>query len=231
VLSPANHFRVFSGKPSSKLDGYHIPRASTGAPTSQTDDTVALLPGVGALAEPAKLVGVDATQSVAEASPSATTTPLAPVEKAATISTQDIIDDDSSQPPPDPPANTARTRTVHFDDLTDEEDAPAAGGAPDDPDDDNSDDKDDYDDDEEDDKDWTAIYVMEHQADLADYVVTEADRRLNRVYGEHPHSNVGKHLSGGIERDALWQARWLEVMQLTTMTYSVPTARPCGLQH
>jgi hypothetical protein len=23
VLSPANHFRVLSGKPSSKLDGYH----------------------------------------------------------------------------------------------------------------------------------------------------------------------------------------------------------------
>ena len=137
-------------------------RASTGAPTSPTDGTVASLPGVGALAEPAKeLVGIDATQSVAEASPSATTTPLAPVDKAATIPTQDIDGDDSSQPPPDPPANTARTRTVNFDDTTEKEDAPAAGGAPDDPD----------DDDEKDDKDWTAIYIMEQQADLADYVV------------------------------------------------------------
>jgi hypothetical protein len=117
------------------------------------DDTVASLPSVGALAEPANLVGVDATQSVAEASPSATATPLALVDKAATISTQDIDSDDSSQPPPDTPANTARTRTVNFDDETDEEDTPAAGGAPDDPDDDDSDDEDDYYDDEPDDKD------------------------------------------------------------------------------
>ena len=67
---------------------------------------------------------------------------------------------------------------------------------------------------------------MEQQADSADYVVTEADRRLDRVYGDHPHSNAGKHLSGGIlERDKLWQARWLEVMQLSMTPYSVPKGR------
>ena len=44
---------------------------------------------------------------------------------------------------------------------------------------------------------------MEQEADLDDYVVTEADRRLDKVYGDHPHSSAGKHLSGGIERDTL----------------------------
>jgi hypothetical protein len=178
-------------------------------------------------AEPAAtLVDVDATHNVAEASPSATATPMVPVDKAVTIPTEDIDGDDSSQPPPDPPANTERTCTVHFADTTDEEDAPTAGGAPDDPDDDDdSDDEDDYDDDEPDEKDWTAIYVMEQNTDLADYIVTEVDRRLDRVYGDHAHSNADTHLSGGIERDKLWQARWLEVMQLATTTYLVPKGR------
>ena len=136
---------------------------------------------------------------------------------------------DASQPPPDPPANTERTRSVHFEDSTDEEDAPAAGGGPADPDDDDPDDDDDDEDDDEDDdnEDWTALYVREQQADLPDYVVTEADRRLDKVYGDHPHSNAGTHLSGGVDQDKLWQNRWLETMQLATTTYTVPRAL-CG---
>jgi hypothetical protein len=136
---------------------------------------------------------------------------------------------DGSQPPPDPPANTAKTRSVHFEDSTDEEDAPTAGGgpeAPDDPDDeDGDDDDDDNDDDEEDETDWTAIYVMEQQADLPEYVVTEADHRLDKVYGDHTHSNAGTHLAGGVDQDKLWQNRWLETMQLATTTYTVPKGR------
>jgi hypothetical protein len=38
VLSPANHFRNLSGKPSSKLDGYHTQQSST-TPTSSHEDT------------------------------------------------------------------------------------------------------------------------------------------------------------------------------------------------
>jgi hypothetical protein len=136
---------------------------------------------------------------------------------------------DRTQPPPDPSANTERTRFVHFEDSTDEEDAPVAGDGPDDPDDDDPDDdgEDDNDDDgeDEDDTDWTAIYMMEQQADLPDYVVTEADRRLDKVYGHHPHSNAGTHLWGGVERDKLWQGRWLGTMQLSTTTYTVPKGR------
>ena len=118
---------------------------------------------------------------------------------------------DERQPPPDPPAKD-RTRSVHFDDTTDEEDAPAADGDPNDPDDDdddddNDDDDNDDDDDGNDDTDWTAIYVMEQQADMPDYVVTEADRRLDKVYGDHPHSNARKHLTGGLAKDKLWQDR------------------------
>ena len=72
---------------------------------------------------------------------------------------------------------------------------------------------------------WTAIYMMEQQADLPEYVVTEADSRLDKVYGDHPHSNAGTHLLGGIDRDKLWQGRWLETMQLATTTYTVPKGR------
>ena len=103
---------------------------------------------------------------------------------------------DKSQPPPDPPANTERTCSVHFDDMTDGEDTPVADGGPDDPDPNNLDDNGDND------TDWTAIYVMEQQADMLYYVVTEADRHLDKVYRDHPHSNAEKHLAGGIETNS-----------------------------
>ena len=110
--------------------------------------------------------------------------------------------------------------SVHFEDSTDEEDAPAAGDGPDDPDDDDLDD-----DDDGEDKDWTAIYMMEQQADMPDYVVTKADRRLGKAYGDHPRSNAGTHFSGGVDQDKLWQGRWLGTMQLSTTTYTVPKGR------
>ena len=78
---------------------------------------------------------------------------------------------------------------------------------------------------------WTAIYMMEQQADLPDYVVTEADRRLDKVYGHHPHSNAGTHLPGGVEWDKLWQGRWLETMQLATTTYTVPKGQRLKFIH
>ena len=116
--------------------------------------------------------------------------------------------------------------SVHFEDSTDEEDAPAAGDGPDDPDDDDLDD-----DDDGEDKDWTAIYMMEQQADMPDYVVTKADRRLGKAYGDHPRSNAGTHFSGGVDQDKLWQGRWLETMQLATTTYTVPKGQQLKFIH
>ena len=57
---------------------------------------------------------------------------------------------------------------------------------------------------------------------MPDYVVTEADRRLDKVYGDYPHSTAGMNFSGGADRDKLWQGRCLETMQLAMMTYIVP---------
>ena len=95
-----------------------------------------------------------------------TTTTVDPLPGVgASAETTNIEGDDTSQPPPDPPASTVRTHSTHFDDTTDEDTAPAAAGGPEDPDDD--------------DVDWTAIYVMEQNADMPDYVVTEADIRLD----------------------------------------------------
>ena len=50
----------------------------------------------------------------------------------------------------------------------------------------------------------TAITPTQHRwitwqgADLSDYPLTEADRRLDSVYGDHCHLNDGTHLDGGI---------------------------------
>ena len=72
---------------------------------------------------------------------------------------------------------------------------------------------------------WEAFLVTEQLTDLPDYTLTPSDGRLNRVYGDHPHSNDGKHLTAGIAKDPSYQCRWLPVMQLKTTTYSVPSGR------
>ena len=62
----------------------------------------------------------------------------------------------------------------------------------------------------------------EDGADLPGYVLTEADRRLNEVYGDHPHRNDGTHLDGGIADDRKWQERWRRIAQLNTSMYDLP---------
>ena len=41
-------------------------------------------------------------------------------------------------------------------------------------------------------------------ADLPDYVITDRDRMMDGVYGDHVHQNDGTHLNGGIADDAVW---------------------------
>jgi hypothetical protein len=39
--------------------------------------------------------------------------------------------------------------------------------------------------------------------------LSEADQKMDAVYGGHVHQNLGTHLTGGIVDDALlWQERW-----------------------
>ena len=58
------------------------------------------------------------------------------------------------------------------------------------------------------------VMVMEDGADLPEHVSTEADRRLDSVYGDHPHQNDGRHLDGGVADDPFWQGRWKRIVQL-----------------
>ena len=55
--------------------------------------------------------------------------------------------------------------------------------------------------------------------------ISAADKRLDGVYGDHPHNNLGVHLTGGVEDDALWQRLWMRMSQQSTTTYNVPRGR------
>ena len=69
------------------------------------------------------------------------------------------------------------------------------------------------------------VLPSEDGADLPGYVVTQADRLLDGVYGDHVHDNDGTHLSGGIVADKAWQVRWKRMVQLDQRHYSVPQGR------
>ena len=62
-------------------------------------------------------------------------------------------------------------------------------------------------------------------ADLPGYVLTEADRLLDKVYGDHVHANPGTHLSGNFIEDANWQKRWKRIAQISPARYLVPQGR------
>ena len=70
-----------------------------------------------------------------------------------------------------------------------------------------------------------APIVTETGADLAHYTKTEADRRLRKIYGDHPHQNPGTHLDGGVANDKQWQSHWKRVAQLPTTHYTVPSGK------
>jgi hypothetical protein len=66
---------------------------------------------------------------------------------------------------------------------------------------------------------------MEPGADLPGFMPSEADHRLDTVYGDHPHQNDGTHLSGGWAHDNLWQKRWRRVAELPSVFYNPPQGR------
>jgi hypothetical protein len=95
---------------------------------------------------------------------------------------------------------------------------------------DESDDEADWEDeDAEDDDDDEALdcFPPEDLADLDHYVETDADALLNHLYGDHPHSNDGTHLEGGVgaASDALWQSHWRRVVQRRPLWYKPPQGR------
>ena len=62
-------------------------------------------------------------------------------------------------------------------------------------------------------------------ADLPGYRITEADCRLDGIYGDHVHANDGTHLDGGIQDDETWQRRWKRVVQTNPKHYSLPKGK------
>merc|ERR1711884_89602 len=69
------------------------------------------------------------------------------------------------------------------------------------------------------------IFPGEDGADLQGYELTEADRLLDSVYGNHAHANNGTHLNGGILDDRKWQKRWKKVVQVSSHWFKVPQGR------
>jgi hypothetical protein len=61
------------------------------------------------------------------------------------------------------------------------------------------------------------------KGDLPDYVITDADIKLDEVYGDHVHQNSGKHLDGKVADDPMWQNYWERLVVYPFKTYSIPT--------
>jgi len=72
-----------------------------------------------------------------------------------------------------------------------------------------------------------ALFPPEPDADRPSYQLTEADRLLNEVYGDHYHNNPGTHLDGGIgySVDRKWQRYWKRVVQISPRWYLAPQGR------
>jgi hypothetical protein len=53
--------------------------------------------------------------------------------------------------------------------------------------------------------------------------LSDADQKMDKVYGDHVHQNPGTHLSGGIANNAPWQERWLRLVSVLSHAYGVPS--------
>jgi hypothetical protein len=61
-----------------------------------------------------------------------------------------------------------------------------------------------------------------HVGDLPGATISEADLKLDEVYGDHVHQNSGQHLDGGITDDAIWQSYWRRLIVYHCRQYSLP---------
>lgn len=68
--------------------------------------------------------------------------------------------------------------------------------------------------------------VTEAKADIPGYVLTEADKLLDLVYGDHLHDNDGLQLTGGVADDHVWQHRWQRIFKHPQYHYSLPSRGP-----
>ena len=59
--------------------------------------------------------------------------------------------------------------------------------------------------------------------DLPDAILSEADRMIDKVFGDHVHQNPGTHLDGGIADDADWQERFHLLFPFSQDNYDLPS--------
>jgi len=67
-------------------------------------------------------------------------------------------------------------------------------------------------------------HAIPQNADKPNYILTEADKYLDNVYGDHVHSNDGSHLTGGISSDILWEHYWKQLCSYPENLYRLPTS-------
>ena len=65
--------------------------------------------------------------------------------------------------------------------------------------------------------------IPSDNSDLPGYSLTEVDRLLDKVYGDHIHQNPGTHLDGGVADDFLWQSYWRQLVEYPPSFYDTPT--------
>ena len=53
--------------------------------------------------------------------------------------------------------------------------------------------------------------TQEEGGDILGCKPTPVDRLLDAVFGNHIHSNDGRHLDGGVGDDLEWQSLWLRI--------------------
>jgi hypothetical protein len=58
---------------------------------------------------------------------------------------------------------------------------------------------------------------------LPDYTMSDADRKLDEVFGDHIHQNLGQHLCGGVADTLMWQNYWEHLVVYPSKTYTIPT--------
>jgi hypothetical protein len=59
--------------------------------------------------------------------------------------------------------------------------------------------------------------------DLPDIELSDASRRMDKVYGDHVHQNPGTHLRGDIPGDKMWQDYWRRIIAFPSQTYDAPS--------
>ena len=61
-----------------------------------------------------------------------------------------------------------------------------------------------------------------NEGDLPGTIISEADKKLHEVFGDHTHQNDGSHLTGGVADDAKWQSWWKKLVVYPSAMYRVP---------